>query len=97
MILLCCTQRTAHPRKTRHIATHTDEHYKVRAYNPDSRTHRATFLGPTHGGPIVRLLPFRSVASGGCLCACACVCGGVCLRVCPEGLHTIVRLLPFRW
>ncbi|GBF88525.1 hypothetical protein Rsub_01240 [Raphidocelis subcapitata] len=42
-----------------------DDGYKVRAYNPDSRTARATFLGPTHGGPIARLLPFRSVASGG--------------------------------
>jgi len=43
-----------------------DDAFKVRAYNPDSRTHRATFLGPTHGGPIVRLQAFRSVASGVC-------------------------------
>jgi hypothetical protein len=42
-----------------------DDGYKVRAYNPDSCTARATFLGPTHGGPIARLMPFRSVASGG--------------------------------
>ncbi|KAF8067275.1 CFAP251 [Scenedesmus sp. PABB004] len=44
-----------------------DEAFKVRAHNPDHAhgTAAATFLGPTFGGPINRLLPFRSVADGG--------------------------------
>eukprot|EP00878_Enallax_costatus_P028053 GHUV01030257.1.p1 GENE.GHUV01030257.1~~GHUV01030257.1.p1 ORF type:complete len:640 (+),score=169.39 GHUV01030257.1:876-2795(+) len=36
-----------------------DDAYKIKAYNPDTRTACATYLGPTFGGPIRKLLPFR--------------------------------------
>lgn len=36
-----------------------DDAYKIKAYNPDTKTACATYLGPTFGGPINKLLPFR--------------------------------------
>ncbi|KAF6250825.1 quinon protein alcohol dehydrogenase-like superfamily [Scenedesmus sp. NREL 46B-D3] len=42
-----------------------DDAFKVKAYNPDAKAASATHLGPTFGGPISKLLPFRSVTDGG--------------------------------
>jgi hypothetical protein len=36
-----------------------DDVYKIKAYNPDAKAASATYLGPTFGGPITKLLPFR--------------------------------------
>jgi hypothetical protein len=38
---------------------HADDAYKIKAYNPDAKAASATYLGPTFGGPITKLLPFR--------------------------------------
>ncbi|WIA32991.1 hypothetical protein OEZ86_006150 [Tetradesmus obliquus] len=42
-----------------------DDAFKIKAYNPDAKAASATYLGPTFGGPITKLLPFRSVTDGG--------------------------------
>eukprot|EP00775_Hariotina_reticulata_P011389 gene11389-11537_t len=42
-----------------------DDAKKIKAYNPDTRTACATYLGPTFGGVINKLLPFRSVTDNG--------------------------------
>jgi hypothetical protein len=44
------------------VFVHTaDDAYKIKAYNPDgeSSVATATYLGPTFGDPINKLLPFR--------------------------------------
>lgn len=43
--------------------TCADDAFKIKAYNPDAKAASATYLGPTFGGPITKLLPFRYAAS----------------------------------
>ena len=42
-----------------------DAQYKLRLYDPDSRSSAAVFLGPTFGGPVNRLVAFRSATTSG--------------------------------
>jgi hypothetical protein len=40
-----------------------DDAFKIKAYSPDAKAASATYLGPTFGGPITKLLPFRCAGS----------------------------------
>jgi hypothetical protein len=40
-----------------------DDAFKIKAYNPDAKAASATYLAPTFGGPITKLLPFRCAGS----------------------------------
>lgn len=40
-----------------------DAQFKMRLFNPDTKSNAATFLGPTFGGPVNHLIPFCSTAA----------------------------------